>query len=195
MTYKGHLALGYAFSLSPLLLFDVRNYVLNSFSPFVLVCSFIAIYFFSLFPDLDEPKAYLSKRFPWNFISILLSFFVDHRGITHTLIFSFVFPAILAIILYSFNLLDKYWICVVVAWMAYISHLIGDSLTKSGVKWLYPFSNKNFHLLPKKLTFRTGSFVETIFTFLFFLLFGYEMYLFYTPFSHSNLHHYFHLFL
>ena len=182
MTYKGHLAIGYAFSFSPLFISEVREYVLNNFNPLMIGLSFVLVYFFSLLPDLDEPNAYLSKKFPWNIISIPLSFFVTHRGITHTLIFSFVFPTILAGILYFTGYFYKYWIFVLISWLAYISHLVGDSLTRSGVKWFYPLNKKSYRLLPKKLTFKTGSLMEGAYIFMFLLLFGYELYLLYSPY-------------
>jgi len=176
MTYKGHLALGYAFTYSPILIPEVKGEVLAHLNNIILGISFLLVYFFSLFPDLDEPNAYLSKKFPWNLISIPLSVFVSHRGITHTLLFSFVFPGLLALGLYFTGYLNKYWMLIIISWLAYISHLIGDSLTKSGVKWFYPFSNKSYHLLPKKLTFKTGSLVEGAYIFVFSLAFLYEIY-------------------
>jgi len=164
LVYRGHIILGYALCLSPVLIPDIREHIEYLFNPISLGFILITIYFFSLFPDLDEPHAYLSKRFPWNIVSIPLSTIVTHRGITHTFLFSIVFPALLAIGLYSFGLLYKYNYLVIISWLAYISHLVGDSLTKSGVKWFYPFSKKSYHFLPKKLTFKTGSFVEDIIT-------------------------------
>jgi len=177
MTYKGHLSLGYAFTYSPLLIPKVKEIMLPYINNYyILGLSFLLVYFFSLFPDLDEPNAYLSKKFPWNLISVPLSFFVSHRGITHTLLFSFVISCILALILYFTGYFNKYWILVLVSWLAYISHLLGDSLTKSGVKWFYPFNNRSYHLLPKKLTFKTGSLIENVYIVFFSLIFIYEIY-------------------
>ena len=41
------------------------------------------------------------------------------------------------------------------------THVVGDMLTDSGVRLLYPFSSFKFHLLPEPLAFTTGSRPET----------------------------------
>lgn len=46
--------------------------------------------------------------------------------------------------------------------MGYLSHLLADGLTKSGVPLLWPFYPKSVHLLPKLLRIRTGNSVETL---------------------------------
>ena len=40
-------------------------------------------------------------------------------------------------------------------------HIAGDSCTVSGCPWLYPFSDRDFHLLPEPLRFTTGKFAES----------------------------------
>ncbi len=42
----------------------------------------------------------------------------------------------------------------------YVSHLLADSLTHSGIPILWPFSQARFHLLPFGLKLTTGSWVE-----------------------------------
>ena len=39
-------------------------------------------------------------------------------------------------------------------------HIAGDSCTVSGCPWLWPFSDRDFHLLPEPLRFTTGKFAE-----------------------------------
>ena len=41
------------------------------------------------------------------------------------------------------------------------THIVGDMLTDSGVRLLYPFSSFKFHLLPEPLAFTTGTRPET----------------------------------
>ena len=40
------------------------------------------------------------------------------------------------------------------------THIAGDSCTVSGCPWLWPFSDRDFHLLPEPLRFTTGKFAE-----------------------------------
>jgi inner membrane protein len=76
----------------------------------------------SLLPDIDTPFSKLGK---YNvFAAIML-----HRGITHSLLATGIIAAI--------GLL----ISPIMVWVAvgYLSHLLADSLTPSGIRWLYPF--------------------------------------------------------
>lgn len=42
-----------------------------------------------------------------------------------------------------------------------LTHCLGDSLTDSGVMWLYPLSKHRFHFLPEPAAFTTGTWPET----------------------------------
>lgn len=67
-----------------------------------------------------------------------------HRGVDHYPII--IIPIFLILILFSF-----FW--VVVAGLCVLAHLIHDSLDKEewgGIKWLAPFSKKNYRLFGKK---------------------------------------------
>lgn len=84
----------------------------------------------SLFPDIDHPKSILGK---YNVMASLMK----HRGFMHTI------PAILLLYIpfISVNPIIYFYF----AW-GYIFHLIGDSLTKTGIMWLYPLKKKYYSL-------------------------------------------------
>ena len=84
----------------------------------------------SLFPDIDHPKSKISNRIP--IIPTLLSFFVKHRGIFHSLLLAIIIPYIIA-----FFFGTAYGIA---AFIGYISHLLMDSLTEEGINYLHPFA-------------------------------------------------------
>lgn len=85
---------------------------------------------FSSIPDLDHPKSKLGRKLP--FISIPINLIFKHRGFFHS-IFP---PLILLIILYYFNL--SFLGLAILG--GYLVHLIGDSITREGISFLYPFT-------------------------------------------------------
>ncbi|MGW9001809.1 metal-dependent hydrolase, partial [Streptomyces koyangensis] len=46
--------------------------------------------------------------------------------------------------------------------LGYILHIVGDSFSKSGVKWLVPFSEKSFQSGMGVVWYRTGSKIENL---------------------------------
>ena len=98
------------------------------FAPFFSFEKYIVFFalfvFAALLPDIDHPGSMLGKKL-WPF-SLLISFFFGHRGLLHSV---FV-PAGFLFLGWYFGL---FWIGLALAG-GYISHLIGDSLTVSGVQ-------------------------------------------------------------
>jgi len=105
---------------------------LSMFSPDIP--NIIGLLLGSLLPDIDTPHSTLGK---YN----LLSYFMSHRGFTHTLlglaIFSFLVYGI-------FPNISKGFI------FGYYLHLLMDFLTPQGIMWLYPFSKKYFSVWKRK---------------------------------------------
>jgi inner membrane protein len=108
-----------------------------------------------LMPDLDHPKSALGRRLP--FISLPLSSLFGHRGFTHSLVMVVVMFVGLAYVTkypdYSMGRWMVTPLCV-----GYLSHILGDAFTPSGVPLFYP----------KKTTyslnlFKTRSPLETVF--------------------------------
>ncbi|KAB3533853.1 metal-dependent hydrolase [Alkaliphilus pronyensis] len=99
----------------------------------------------SIIADIDHPKSLIGRFF---IIGGLI--FGGHRGVTHSLIAAGLFsiPVALYDPLYA-----------IVFFISYLIHLVADTTTITGVKWLYPFNSKSYSL---KLA-RTGA--EELFVF------------------------------
>jgi inner membrane protein len=120
--------------------------------------------FGSLLPDIDHPKAYLSRSH-WLLQggSHLVEALAHHRGITHSLL------ALIAFTCLSIAGLIYYQQALILAlpfFIGYLSHLLADSLNPSGVKWFQPLShwtlrlNARIWIIPIKIT--TGSLLERL---------------------------------
>jgi inner membrane protein len=99
----------------------------------------------ALLPDIDHPQSWAGRKM--RVISIPLSMLVGHRGITHSLLAVLAGLAALAIL----GLNQPVAPLVV----GYLSHLLADGLTPSGVPLLWPS--------PRRFTIalcRTGSATE-----------------------------------
>lgn len=111
--------------------------------------------FFSLLPDIDMPYSGLGKIFfP---ISRLLYRYFGHRNITHSVFF-------LALVLAPM-LFTTYFL---LAFIALILHLIADSLTYTGIPWLWPYE-KNFNFLGGPII--TGKWTEVMISIICILVF------------------------
>ncbi len=120
MMFKTHFALGFLIGLLSL------NFINTSHR---LIFVFLIALFSSL-PDIDHPKSKIGRKF--FFISWPIHLIFKHRGFFHS-----IFPAvILFLVLYHYNL---NFLAFAVS-IGYISHLIGDAVTKEGIALLHPLS-------------------------------------------------------
>ena len=117
MNYKTHLAFGIFVSLLVLKAIHIENQIL-----FVIICAF-----FALLPDIDQSRSKFGRQFR------PLSFVLKHRGLMH----SIWVPLILTFAVYplSFDLS-------LAIFVGYFSHLFTDSLTKKGIKFVWPLGWK-----------------------------------------------------
>ena len=89
--------------------------------------------FFAILPDIDHPNSILGKLFyP---LSIKIYSKIGHRSFTHSIPF--------VTIVLTPMLFTPYF---KIAFISLISHLISDSLTYTGVPFLFPYQ-KNFVIL------------------------------------------------
>jgi membrane-bound metal-dependent hydrolase YbcI (DUF457 family) len=86
-----------------------------------------------------------------------LKVYVGHRGPTHTLLVWVVLSGIVSGIVWWIELS---WAFALAFGIGYVSHILADATTRSGVKMLEPFSGQTVHLLPESLRIRTGTPVE-----------------------------------
>ncbi len=99
----------------------------------------------SLLPDIDHPQSWAGRKM--RVVSVPLSMLVGHRGVTHSLL------AVVAALAVLAGLGDAGpWAPLAVG---YLSHLLADALTPSGVPLLWPHRRRfSLNLC------RTGSVVE-----------------------------------
>lgn len=91
---------------------------------FVITVSALLYLFGSLLPDIDHPYSTLGR---------IIHIPIKHRTWTHA-----IYPAVI------FILLGLKWRLVLWLGLGYLGHLLADSVSASGVNWLYPMKNK-FH--------------------------------------------------
>jgi inner membrane protein len=105
----------------------------------------------SLLPDIDHPHSFVGRRLP--FISVPLSRAIGHRGFTHSCLAAVLFVVtILALARGGMNGVSALGI-------GYLSHLLGDWLTPSGIPFMWPSRRK--YVSPA--TFFTGGPAEKTF--------------------------------
>lgn len=175
MIYKTHVLFAESIIFSPFIfekidLIDGKSNFWNDYSIIELVIFMLVVSVTALLPDLDEEKSWLSKKVPF------ISFFtgkLKHRGITHY----FITPILLFAILY-FTISPENRIIVYLIISGWVLHIVGDSMTKSGIpNAFFPFK-LSFYLFPKIFRFKTfGPTERYIVLPLFTFIFSYEIYL------------------
>lgn len=115
-----------------------------------------------LLPDLDHPESVLGRRLP--IISVPLARVFGHRGMTHSLLAVAIMLAGLIVIMTIYQQLTVLSWLVLPLLVGYLSHILGDSMTPSGVPLFWPYKRTySFNL------FKTWSWQETasvgVFTF------------------------------
>lgn len=137
----------------------------------------------SLLPDLDSPDTTVRTTFgvgsrqswqelrqghrkdlvdrgvdvgQWSIARLLdiIHIALPHRGPSHWGITWLGLTFALALACRAFLLPDQLWQAFMVG---YASHLVADGVTRAGVKFFAPFYKRPIHLLPRRLTIRTGS--------------------------------------
>ncbi len=159
------------------------SFVMEYFS----FCSYamygFGVVFGAFLPDLDEPNSYISKKTP--ILPQILNAAFGHRGVTHYLIVGFllVLFSVVFFLVYPEKLLTHAFLSGVA--LGYLGHILGDSLTKSGINGaMFPFKG-TLVLLPKMFRFKTASDLEFFVILPLNLLFNvvFSLYLFFYVFS------------
>ncbi len=121
MLARTHLAFGF---LSALALLPFINAGSNKY------LFFGAVLIASLFPDIDQPNSKISNNIP--LLSKIVNAFSKHRGIFHSAFCAFLLPGLVWYFLSN--------IYGVALFIGYMSHLVIDGFTKSGINFLHPFA-------------------------------------------------------
>jgi inner membrane protein len=148
MMYYTHLAFGVLSSLLAIDFLKIENKIL-----FILI-----VVLFSIFPDIDERKSKIGKKY--KLASQIINFLFGHRGLFHTVYI----PLIFYLVLYNLN--RNIGLAILIG---YLSHLFMDALTKKGIRPLAPIINIKING-----PFKTNSFIEKI---LFLVILGVISYL------------------
>ncbi len=106
----------------------------------------------SVLPDIDSPKSYIGRVLPYASIPIERQW--GHRTITHSLL------CLLALSVMIWPLLIWQTPCYAALLLGYMSHIIADCATKSGVPLFYPHSAACVFPGSAKYRIKTGSMVE-----------------------------------
>lgn len=144
MQYKTHLTTSFAVCLP----------VLASTGT-LTVGNVIAVGIGALLPDIDEPHSWIGRR--TRGVSDLIHFVFGHRGVTHSL---FGILLVLIPILFAVGVTPLPFITGMCVVAGYCLHLIEDSFSKGGIKWLLPLSNKRFQSGFNVIYYSLGGIVE-----------------------------------
>ena len=88
-----------------------------------------------LLPDLDHPESVLGRRIP--LISIPLARTFGHRGMTHSLLAVAVLMIALVFLTTMAGWTTLTWLVLPII-VGYLSHILGDAMTPSGVPLFWP---------------------------------------------------------
>lgn len=168
MTWRTHVTFGLTFTVFGFTLLSLP------FNPFGIILVALG----SLFPDLDaseskiknlklsKKKGLLSLVKPFEVLGFILHKTFGHRGALHSLIglFSFSFAAFVVSGYFGEPLFFLYFS------LGFLSHLVSDMLTKSGVEIFYPWK-RNLRLLPRAIAIRSNSFLDEALFVIFGLIF------------------------
>ncbi|WP_347861599.1 metal-dependent hydrolase [Salimicrobium sp. PL1-032A] len=188
MMAPGHQVVGFSFGVAAVTLLPALPFLPER--PLETIVFFMFVLFGALVPDIDTPRSRLGQKF-WRilitlftvalavylfapalfdtyreplktFVMLLLPILLmirGHRKMTHSLFF------LLFLVGYSYFvqwLLGLPWYYFGGLVTGATSHLFADFITKRGIPLFYPFSKKHHSFF---VTFRTGSVVEKMVTF------------------------------
>lgn len=168
MTWRTHITFGLTFTVFGFTILSLP------FNPFGIILGALG----ALFPDLDaseskiknlklsKKKGLLSLVKPFEVLGFILHKTFGHRGALHSLIglAGFSFIAYLISSYFEEPLFFLYFS------LGFLSHLVSDMLTKSGVEIFYPWK-RNFRLLPRAIAIRSNSFLDEALFVIFGLIF------------------------
>lgn len=174
MTWRTHVTFGLAFTIFG---FTILNL---PFNPFGIIITALG----SLFPDLDaheskiknlqlsKKKGLLSLIKPFEVLGFVLHKTFGHRGALHSLVglIGFSYLAYLINNFFGSYAPERESLFYLYFFLGFLSHLLSDMFTKSGIEILYPWK-KNFRFLPRSIAIRSNSFLDQVLFVVFGLIF------------------------
>lgn len=177
ITYKTH-RIGGLFIALILVGFPLK-YIFSYFNVLTTFLIFIiylySVYTGSLFPDIDHPTSYISRRLP--LISGIVTRKFSHRGFMHSLlcIYCLIIASFLINILFKvfyphvYSIVSIYIQTIELGFiLGYLSHIFFDMLNPSGVCIFYPNTKKYRLPLSPVIKFKSAS-EKSLSNFLYFL--------------------------
>lgn len=142
---------GLIHKIYPNLNFDDIGFLLAIFFAFAIIGS--------LFPDIDLPKSKISQKA--TFISKMLNKSFGHRGLIHSPFFYILLLIIINLLAKKYLFITHIYIFVasIGFFIGVLSHLLLDTLNKTGIPWLLPITPKKISIL----NIKTGGVGEAVF--------------------------------
>jgi inner membrane protein len=114
-----------------------------------------------LLPDIDHPNSTICNRVP---LIRLLTFWIPHRTLTHSIWLFIVLDALYLMLMVS---LPASPMQTIIRWgsaimAGYFLHILADMTTRQGVPIFSPVSDARFYLLPRGFRLTTGGILESI---------------------------------
>lgn len=162
MTGKAHITLGMATAVS-------MCFIMDNVSSMEGIGFIASTTIGAIFPDIDTKQSKISYKMP--IVSFFTRLIVGHRGIIHTPIF--LIAAIAVGTICGFIVPVPYFVILGFS-MGFMLHLIQDSFTRRGIKWLYPIVDRYYSIIPLKnnflgeIIFTLGIYLCVMFLFVFF---------------------------
>lgn len=113
----------------------------------------------SLFCDIDTPMSKIGRKAP-TISNICIKMF-GHRGLLHTPCFLLLCWLCYYNVKNGIYVDDTFWLMYGYS-VGFLCHMIQDIFTKGGIKLLYPFSRKRFHLTNFKSKSKIHNFITII---------------------------------
>lgn len=127
-----------------------------------------------LFPDINEESSWIGCRI--RKVSKFISKAFSQKELTHSI---FGYIVVLMTIVLLVNILHVNVVGSLYFLFGYLLHLLEDSFSKNGIRWLEPFSNQSFRTGKDVFYYVIGGRIESIILFASTFIVGIESLLFY----------------
>ena len=160
----------------------LSSFLLLIFVPSITIVPIFLSMLGGLFPDFDSTNstvAHMGFRVnkglrvkPFYLLSLFGSIIFEHRTYTHTFIAAIIGGVVVSIITYFVGMEDMI-INGVAFFLGWVSHILLDAMTVSGVPMLWPMKpiTQSQHILSHKRRIKTGATFDQIFGLLLLFLF------------------------
>lgn len=111
----------------------------NNFTPPQAITVATTAAIASLMPDIDIPNSKLGRKIKP--VSKFIYKVFGHRTLTHSILWF-----IPLLILFVKTIGTEYFYIVLGTTLGFVSHILSDAVTRGGIPFLWPFSQRRYHL-------------------------------------------------